>query len=139
MSKLNKEEIIKIAALMIHASKLDEHFTEKEKKMVLSTDSSVVEVTFESDLKASPRPFSQDKIDSTEYFAQIAAFSSKNSAFWWKTSKGEEFSDAFIVEKSSGLWAVVTGPYNSKELAKSSMEGRRNDVYVVPGRDIEFN
>ena len=117
----------------------EDPFTEKEKKMVLSTDSSVVEVTFESDLKASPRPFSQDKIESTEYFAQIAAFSSKNSAFWWKTSKGEEFSDAFIVEKSSGLWAVVTGPYNSKELAKSSMEGRRNDVYVVPGRDIEFN
>ena len=30
---LNKDEIIKIAALMIHASKLDEHFTEKEKKL----------------------------------------------------------------------------------------------------------
>ena len=36
MSKLNKEEIIKIAALMIHASKLDEHFTEKEKKLVIN-------------------------------------------------------------------------------------------------------
>ena len=36
MSKLNKDEIIKIAALMIHASKLDEHFTEKEKKLVIN-------------------------------------------------------------------------------------------------------
>ena len=36
MSKLNKEEIIQIAALMIHAAKLDEHFTEKEKKLVIN-------------------------------------------------------------------------------------------------------
>ncbi len=36
MSKLNKEEIVKIAALMIHASKLDENFTEKEKKLVIN-------------------------------------------------------------------------------------------------------
>ena len=36
MSKLNKEETIKIAALMIHASKIDDHFTEKEKKLVIN-------------------------------------------------------------------------------------------------------
>ena len=36
MSKLNKEETIKIAALMIHASRIDDHFTEKEKNLVIN-------------------------------------------------------------------------------------------------------
>tara|TARA_B100001115_G_C15646649_1_gene311357 strand:- start:107 stop:499 length:393 start_codon:yes stop_codon:yes gene_type:complete len=36
MPKLNNDEIIKIAALMIHASKIDDHFTEKEKKLVIN-------------------------------------------------------------------------------------------------------
>ena len=57
-----------------------------------------------------------------------------------RTQVVEDYASYSIeAEKANGRWAVVTGPYNSKELAKSSMEGRRNDVYVVPGRDIEFN
>lgn len=81
----------------------------------------------------------QDDVESIMYFVQIGAFTSKNSAVWWKISNREEFSDAFVVEKSSGLWAVVTGPYDSKELAKSDMEGKRSEVYVVPGWELKIN
>ena len=34
MSKLNKDETINVTALMIHASKIDDNFSEKEKKLI---------------------------------------------------------------------------------------------------------
>ena len=110
----------------------------REKEMVL-TAGPTTQSAWKPDSKTSTTPVVQDEVESIQYFAQIGAFKSKNSAAWWKISNGEEFSDTFIVEKSSGLWAVVTGPYDSKELAKSSMEGKRNEVYVVPGWDLKIN
>lgn len=110
----------------------------REKEMVQTTGQTT-RSAWKPESKASPTPAVQDPVESIQYFAQIGAFKSKNSAAWWKISNGEEFSDTFVVEKSSGLWAVVVGPYDSKELAKSSMEGKRNEVYVVPGWDLKIN
>ena len=36
MSKLNKDETINVTALMIHASKIDDNFSEKEKKLIIN-------------------------------------------------------------------------------------------------------
>jgi hypothetical protein len=36
MNKFEKKEIIGIAALLIHAAKIDENYTESEKKLVLN-------------------------------------------------------------------------------------------------------
>lgn len=76
---------------------------------------------------------------SMDYFAQFGAFENRNSALWYKINQGEDFSDALIVTKPSGLWAVVTGPFGSKELAKASMEGREADIYVISASEIILN
>ena len=77
--------------------------------------------------------------ESMEYFAQFGAFENRNSALWYKINRGEDLSAAMIVTKPSGLWAVVTGPFNSRELAKASVEGSEASIYVISASEIIFN
>ena len=84
-------------------------------------------------------PAVRDENETIQYYAQIGAFNSREGAAWWKVTNEDKFSDTFIVEKTSGLWAVVLGPYDSQELAKFSQEDTKNDVYVVPGWDLKIN
>ena len=36
MNKINKESVIGISALLVHAAKIDENYSEKEKKLIMS-------------------------------------------------------------------------------------------------------
>lgn len=105
--------------------------------------SEVSKLTLQAEYEqALPLPSNSAKVGdrkSMEYFAQFGAFENKNSALWYKINRGRDFSNALIVTKPSGLWAVVTGPFDSKELAKASVEGREADIYVITASEIILN
>jgi len=73
-----------------------------------------------------------------EYFAQLAAFSSKSSAQGWRLSRSIVLPKTLVVEKNGGLWAVVSGPFSSEQAAKSAFLQKRIKVYVVKSNDLKL-
>ena len=51
---------------------------------------------------------------STEYFAQLGAFGTKNAALGWQLIRSNGLPKTFVAEKSIGLWAVLSGPFESR-------------------------
>jgi len=73
---------------------------------------------------------------SLEYFAQLAAFGTENGAIWWKLSRDDSLPTTFVARKSTGLWAVLSGPFDSRELAKDTFSRIGVDVFVVKSSDL---
>ena len=38
MNKINKESVVGISALLVHAAKIDEHYSDSEKNLIKSSD-----------------------------------------------------------------------------------------------------
>jgi hypothetical protein len=43
-----------------------------------------------------------------------------------------------LVEKKGGLWAVVSGPFDSKEAAERAFSQREIKIYVVEASDLKL-
>jgi hypothetical protein len=78
------------------------------------------------------------KLRPVDYFAQLAAFSSRSSAQMWRRSRSNILPKTSVVEKKGGLWAVVTGPFNSEKSAESAFSQKGISVYVVKGNDLKL-
>jgi cell division protein FtsN len=78
------------------------------------------------------------KLQPPSYFAQLAAFKSESSAKGWRRSRLNLLPSTSLVEKKSGLWAVVSGPFKSKEAAVRAFSEGKMKVYVVKGSDLKF-
>ena len=78
------------------------------------------------------------KLRPVDYFAQLAAFSSRSSAQMWRRSRPNILPKTSVVEKNGGLWAVVTGPFNSEQSAESAFLQKRISVYVIKGNDLKL-
>jgi len=72
------------------------------------------------------------------YFAQLAAFKSKSSANGWRRSRMSVLPATSLVEKKGGLWAVVSGPFDSKEAAERAFSQREIKIYVVEASDLKL-
>ena len=73
---------------------------------------------------------------STEYFAQLGAFGTKNAALGWQLSRSHSLPKTFVAKKSMGLWVVLSGPFYSRELAKDTFSRIGVDAFVVNGSDL---
>ena len=78
------------------------------------------------------------KLRPVDYFAQLAAFSSRTSAQRWRQSRQNILPKTSLVEKKGGLWAVVSGPFNSGQLAESAFLQERISVYVIKGNNLKL-
>ena len=76
---------------------------------------------------------------STEYFAQLGAFGTKNAALGWQLIRSNGLPRTFVAEKSIGLWAVLSGPFESRELARDTFSNLGMNVFVITGSDIKNN
>ncbi len=74
--------------------------------------------------------------DSQEYYAQLGAFGTENGAIWWQLSRADSLPKTFIAKKSTGLWAVLSGPFGSRDLANDTFSRIGVDVFVVEGSDL---
>jgi hypothetical protein len=109
---------------------------EKDQKMKLS-NSSLKAKTLRSSVKLMSEVVDQ-KLRPVEFFAQLAAFSSRSSAQIWRRSRSNILPKTSVVQKNGGLWAVVSGPFNSEKLAESAFLQKRISVYVVKGNDLKL-
>ncbi len=76
---------------------------------------------------------------STEYFAQLGAFGTKNAALGWQLIRSNGLPRTFVSEKPIGLWAVLSGPFESRELARDTFSNLGMNVFVITGSDIKNN
>ena len=79
------------------------------------------------------------QLPSTEYFAQLGAFGTKNAALGWQLIRSNGLPRTFVAEKSIGLWAVLSGPFESRELARDTFSNLGMNVFVITGSDIKNN
>ena len=79
------------------------------------------------------------QLPSTEYFAQLGAFGTKNAALGWQLIRSNGLPKTFVAEKSIGLWAVLSGPFESRELARDTFSDLGVNVFVITGSDIKNN
>ena len=77
------------------------------------------------------------KLRPVDYFAQLAAFSARSSAQMWRRSRSNILHQTSVVEKNGGLWAVVSGPFNSEQAAEKAFSEKKISVYVVKRNDLK--
>lgn len=77
-------------------------------------------------------------IRASDYYAQLGAFSTEESAQVWQKIRVNYLPETLVVQKRKGLWAVVSGPYSSRETAKQAFVGIEIEPYMVRGSDLKI-
>ena len=78
------------------------------------------------------------EIRASDYYAQLGAFSTEQSAQVWRRIRVSYLPKTLIVQKRRGLWAVVSGPYSSTEIAKQAFVDTEIEPYMVRGSDLKI-
>ena len=78
------------------------------------------------------------EIRASDYYAQLGAFSTEQSAQVWRRIRVSYLPNTLIVQKRRGLWAVVSGPYSSTEIAKQAFVDTEIEPYMVRGSDLKI-
>ena len=78
------------------------------------------------------------EIRALDYYAQLGAFSTEKSAQVWRRIRVNYLPETLVVQKRKGLWAVVSGPYSSRETAKQAFVGIEIEPYMVRGSDLKI-
>ena len=78
------------------------------------------------------------EIRASDYYAQLGAFSTEKSAQVWRRIRVNYLPETLVVQKRKGLWAVVSGPYSSRETAKQAFVGIEIEPYMVRGSDLKI-
>jgi len=82
------------------------------------------------------KTYSQNEILSDQYFAQLGAFGSRNAAVMWQIKNTGSLSDTFVEKKGEKRWVVLNGPFESREIAKTTLSKVGIDFYVIAGSDL---
>jgi len=86
--------------------------------------------TIEGQLPSAP------DVEEDRIFAQFGAFSNRATAAKFRLQIQEMIPEAFVVEKTNGMWGIVSGPYASRGLVPEKISDSSIKPYFISDSDL---
>jgi hypothetical protein len=75
-------------------------------------------------------------VEEDRIFAQFGAFSNRATAAKFRLQIQEMIPEAFVVEKTNGMWGIVSGPYASRGLVPEKISDSSIKPYFISDSDL---